>query len=555
LDEKSKEMIGMKIKLSVLFFLVSIVAYAHVGSPGVIYQGKAGPYTVMVNVTPPDVIPGTANVSVYIEGQDVRHVYLQPVYWYAGENGSPKEDEALRVKGIPGQYQGLVWLMQSGVASMRVTVEGASGKGAAIIPVMAVSTAQRAMPASLDWILAGLGVLLIVLMVTIIGASVTDGLIAPGGNDRIINRKKFTAMGVTAIVLVALLYGGSLWWTSWSSNYRRLMYKPPLAHSHLLRYNGHTVLHFNIDSAWLRKNNQSMSFVVPDHGKLMHLFLIREKTLDVFAHLHPFRTDSINYFADLPDLPAGRYLLFGDLVRWTGFSETISDTLTIPEKPIIQTVANLQTEWFNDPYDAWLFSNSVNDNKNPFTGKAALICGRPGTAVKLGDGSSVYWHHTSGTPFEANKVYPITFSLTDPSGQPAVLQPYMGMMGHAVVLKYDGSIYVHLHPVGTYSMASQEIIQSRMKGGLKSAQLPNPVLFQDSINRLVARIRNMSEDERNAYLSAGMKDMDMPGSSMNMQGAMVTFPYAFPTPGNYRIWVQLKRDGKILTSAFDAVVQ
>jgi hypothetical protein len=94
---------------------------------------------------------------VYIENQQVSHVYLQPVYWYAGDKGSPKADEALPVKGTPGQYQGLVWLMQSGVASMRISVDGPLGKGSAIIPVMAVSTAQRTMPASLDWTLAGLG--------------------------------------------------------------------------------------------------------------------------------------------------------------------------------------------------------------------------------------------------------------------------------------------------------------------------------------------------------------------------------------------------------------
>ena len=48
-----------------------------------------------------------------------------------------------------------------------------------------------------------------------------------------------------------------------------------------------------------------------------------------------------------------------------------------------------------------------------------------------------------------------------------------------------------------------------------------------------------------------MPDMKMDGKS----NSVVTFPYAFPSPGNYRIWVQMKRDGKILNSAFDAVVE
>jgi hypothetical protein len=38
------------------------------------------------------------------------------------------------------------------------------------------------------------------------------------------------------------------------------------------------------------------------------------------------------------------------------------------------------------------------------------------------------------------------------------------------------------------------------------------------------------------------------------RGDSLVFPFAFPSAGQYRLWVQVKRDGVVQTGAFDTVV-
>jgi hypothetical protein len=113
-----------------------------------------------------------------------------------------------------------------------------------------------------------------------------------------------------------------------------------------------------------------------------------------------------------------------------------------------------------------------------------------------------------------------------PDGRPAVLQPYMGMAGHAVVERDDGSVFIHLHPMGTISAASQ------MAFAVRTAA--------DTIDGEVAN--------RIAASSAAMT-MPMPASDT------VSFPYSFPQPGQYHVWVQVKRNGMVLTAPLLVNVQ
>ncbi|HMP99469.1 MAG TPA: hypothetical protein PKC24_06775, partial [Cyclobacteriaceae bacterium] len=72
----------MKRIISSLFLcLLMFGLQAHIGSPGVIFEGKLGKYQIMANVEPPEVIPGTAKITVVIQGnpENVK-VFGKPVY-------------------------------------------------------------------------------------------------------------------------------------------------------------------------------------------------------------------------------------------------------------------------------------------------------------------------------------------------------------------------------------------------------------------------------------------------------------------------------------------
>ncbi|WP_431216700.1 hypothetical protein ACQ86N_20275 [Puia sp. P3] len=74
----------MKSLILLLFLLATGPVFAHVGSPDVALEGVAGPYRLLVSVKPPEVIPGTALVTVYLQNGNGVAVSAQPIYFYSG---------------------------------------------------------------------------------------------------------------------------------------------------------------------------------------------------------------------------------------------------------------------------------------------------------------------------------------------------------------------------------------------------------------------------------------------------------------------------------------
>lgn len=552
----------MKKFLFILFLISSnFILQGHIGSPGITLEGEAGPYSLTVVVNSPDVIPGTASVDVYLTDNDIHEVKLKPVYWFAGDEGTPRADIAVPVEGETGHFKGEVWLMSPGSASLEIEVIGEKGEGKILLPVMAVSTSKKTMEASLGWTLAGLGIFLVILMITIIGLSSGDTMVKPGEEPSgKVTRKRWIGSVIGLVLLSLILWGGSTWWNSWENNYKRFMYKPFTATSTVRTDDNKQILQFVVDSTMLEQLylTRSLNYIIPDHGKIMHMFLVRSGKLDVFAHLHPQRLDSAHFETIIPPLPAGEYYVFTDVSRLSGFSETIADTVVIPE-PEPALIESWQDSLLMDNDDTYYITDPiVNSNEEEFMpGGDVVVCGSPGKRTALPDGSSVTLELPEEGKFTQGSLYHLTLAVQDEDGKPATLDPYLGMMGHAVVFKEDGTVYIHLHPVGSYSMASQETMEARLTSGsgtINWNDLPGPRDFRDSVDQAIASLNAMPAAARDSVLLIGMDhpsldDPDHPDHSV------VRFPYAFPNAGKYRIYVQMKRNGRILNTAFDVEVE
>ena len=138
------------------------------------------------------------------------------------------------------------------------------------------------------------------------------------------------------------------------------------------------------------------------------------------------------------------------------------------------------------------------------------------------------WERPGGA-LRANVAMNLKFKIKDKDGKPAKdVEPYMGMAGHAEIVRSDWSVFAHIHPAGSVSMAALEMAGA---GGELSGLAGVPT--------------------KAAEMSEGMA---MP-SSASVLSPEVSFPYGFPKPGEYRVFVQIKRAGQVETGVFDTHVE
>jgi len=469
---------------ALLIALTAASASAHIGSPDVFLEGSAGPYPMYVTIRPPSVIPGVAEIEIRCASPDIREIHVTPLP-LVGEAArfAPTPDTMLRSKLDSQFFTGSLWMMAHGSWQVRIQADGSQGAGQLSVPVPAVATRTKPMQFALGVTMFVMMIVLAVGLVSIVGAGVREGQLEPGeAATSQSKRRARLLMAATAAIVAFILWSGDRWWTAEASGYALSLYQPLRMTATIqpdlrLSAEPHDQLVLALTNPPWAVPRKIDDFL-PDHGHLMHLYMIRQPDAARVWHLHPEMTSSGTFTQALPPVPAGEYQLYGDVVHHDGFGETMVARLVVP--------ADLAG--------------------TPVSGDDAA-----GIRGQSPDGSHIVWDRDP-QPLKARQASLFKFRLVDRDGKPVEdAELYMGMSGHAAFVKNDGTVFAHVHPSGSVPMAA--------------LALANP----------------SGEDHSMHHMSGLPPEAD--------------FPYGFPTPGDYRVIVQMKHRGVIETGIFDAKVE
>ncbi|CDN41305.1 MULTISPECIES: hypothetical protein [Paenibacillus] len=147
-----------------------------------------------------------------------------------------------------------------------------------------------------------------------------------------------------------------------------------------------------------------------NHEKLLHLIIVNHD-LSFFNHIHPeFKGDGT--FTVNTSFPAGgEYKVFADFIPTGGANTTLSEWVKVEGKE----------------------------------GKHAAIAA-DANLVKEVDGKEIELSMSAAKPKED---VTLTFNIRDAKTKKGInnLQPYLGAVGHVVILSEDANQYLHVHPI------------------------------------------------------------------------------------------------------------
>lgn len=237
--------------------------------------------------------------------------------------------------------------------------------------------------------------------------------------------------------------------------------------------------------------NRRTDDLLRDHGHLMHLYIFNLPRMDRAWHLHPERGDQPDTFVQ--SLPA---MPAGNYALYGDIVHANGLAETVTGKIYLGAVEGTKLTGDDAASDPPV---------TPAGGYDPSVAQLPG-------GYRMLWE-PSAPKIQARKPYEFRFRLVDPKGADVKdIELYMGMLGHAAFVKDDGTVFAHVHPSGSVPAATLGLV--------------------------------MPENPHVMHM--------MPSAALPAQ---VSFPYGLPKPGIYRIFVQMKHGGEIVTGLFNANVE
>ena len=217
-----------------------------------------------------------------------------------------------------------VWL-----AARAAQRAGHAGAAQLSVPVASFGQAVLAMPKALGGLLLVLVIGLALGAIAIVGAAARESRVAPGAEvSPEYRRRGWRAMAIMSVVVGLPFYGDFAWWSADANAYATLakFFKSPKCAATLT---GDRI----VDSANRRRSgstHEKRREMVPDHGHIMHLFLVRTPGIRSRLASASGADRARDLEENLPAIETGHYEVFADIVDKYGFPWTLVGTIDMP---------------------------------------------------------------------------------------------------------------------------------------------------------------------------------------------------------------------------------
>lgn len=237
------------------------------------------------------------------------------------------------------------------------------------------------------------------------------------------------------------------------------------------------------------------------HDKLMHLIVV-SKDLSTFLHIHPEQKDDGSFVISATLPKAGPYKLYTDYTPKGRKQEVPSWEFNVSGSGALSSTASLTPD---EPKDGWVVKTALahDEGKKPAKDAAQYQIAAMAMPAEPKAGAPAMLH----------------FQVRDREGKPVRdLEPYLGAMGHAVVLSADTTHFLHSHP---------------MEGGMGAHG-------------------GHAHGDHDGHGEQGALKSTTPAHAKPEKkgGPDVMFHTTFPVAGLYKAWGQFMHKGKIISASF-----